>query len=180
MLLLVFDTPEESNKFLVIYNTYGETIYYTIKRFIDDEYLIEDISQEIFIRLARHLDKINLNNAKQAQNYIITATRNYCKNYIRNNTKVVEDSLDLLPPLHTEYDEVLDKIIHNEDISSIAQAVSELDDIYKSVLELKYINEFNNDEISSFLNLRKKTVVTRLYRANIMLRDKLREHFYDK
>lgn len=180
MLLLIFDTPEESNKFLKLYNAYGKTVYYTIKRYIIDEFLIEDISQNIFIRLAGHLDKIDPDQSVQARNYIITATRNYCKNYLRDNNKILEESLDTNLHVNTESDEVLDKIIHNEDISSIAQAVSELNDIYKSVLELKYINEFSNDEIAEFLNIKKKTVAERLYRANIMLRNKLKERFDDK
>lgn len=180
MLVLVFDTPEESIKFIKIYKAYGKTVYYTIKRFISNEYLIEDISQDVFIRLARHLDKINPDNSVQARNYIITATRNYCKNYLRNNNKISEDPLDTNLPLHTEPDEVLSKIIQNEDISTIAQAVSELNDIYKSVLELKYVNEFSNDEIADFLNIKKKTVAERLCRANIMLRNKLRERFDEK
>ncbi len=148
MLLLIFDTPEESNKFLKIYNAYGKTVYYTIKRYISDEYLIKDISQNIFIRIAGHLDKIDLDHPVQAQNYIITATRNYCKNYLRDHNKISETPLDANLSLHPESDEVLNEIIRNEDISSIAQAVSELNDIYKSVLELKYINEFSNDQIA--------------------------------
>ena len=99
---------------------------------------------------------------------------------MRDNNKILEESLDTNLHVNTESDEVLDKIIHNEDISSIAQAVSELNDIYKSVLELKYINEFSNDEIAEFLNIKKKTVAERLYRANIMLRNKLKERFDDK
>lgn len=180
MLLLIFDTPEESNKFLKIYNAYGKTVYYTIKRYISDEYLVEDISQDVFIRLARYLAKINLDHPVQAQNYIISVTRSCCKNYLRDHNKISECPLDADLSLHPGCDEVLSKIIHKEDISSIAQAVSELNDIYKSVLELKYINEFSNDEIADFLNIKKKTVVERLYRANIMLRNKLRERFDDK
>ena len=33
MLILVFDTEEEINKFVALYETYGKTIYYTLKRF---------------------------------------------------------------------------------------------------------------------------------------------------
>ena len=99
---------------------------------------------------------------------------------MRDNNKILEESLDTNLHVNTESDEVLDKIIHNEDISSIAQAVSELNDIYKYKLELKYINEFRNDEIAEFLNIKKKTVAERLYRANIMLRNKLKERFDDK
>ena len=44
---------------------------------IADTYLVADISQDVFIRLAGHLDKINLNRHKQAKNYITIGTGNY-------------------------------------------------------------------------------------------------------
>lgn len=180
MLLLVFDTLEETNKFLKLYNAYGKDVYYMIKNYIHDEYLIEDISQDVFIVLAKHLSKIDPDQPAQAKSYIISIARSRSINYLRDHNKIAEAPLDADLSLHPESDEVLNEIIRNEDISSIAQAVSELNDIYKSVLELKYINEFSNDEIAEFLNIKKKTVVERLYRANIMLRNKLRERFDDK
>lgn len=76
MLLLVFDTEEEKNKFVALYETYGKTIYYTLKRFPIDEYTIEDLSQDIYIKLADHLEKIDMNDLKKTQNYVITVTRN--------------------------------------------------------------------------------------------------------
>lgn len=65
MLLLVFDTEEEKNKFVALYETYGKTIYYTLKRFPIDEYTIEDLSQDIYIKLADHLEKIDMNDLKK-------------------------------------------------------------------------------------------------------------------
>ena len=57
----------------------------------------------------------------------------------------------------------------------LIEEVNKLDDIYKSVLELKYINKFSNDEIASFMKIKKKTVEMRLYRANLILRERLKE-----
>ena len=57
----------------------------------------------------------------------------------------------------------------------LIEDVNKLDDIYKSVLELKYINKFSNDEIASFMKIKKKTVEMRLYRANLILRERLKE-----
>lgn len=57
----------------------------------------------------------------------------------------------------------------------LIEEVNKLDDTYKSVLELKYINEFSNDEIASFLKIKKKAVEMRLYRANLILRARLKE-----
>ena len=47
-------------------------------------------------------------------------------------------------------------------------------------IELKYVNEFTDDEIAAFLKIKKKTVEMRLYRAKKILRMRLGEHEYAK
>lgn len=69
----------------------------------------------------------------------------------------------------------MDYLITKDRNNRLIEEVNKLDDIYKSVLELKYINEFSNDEIASFMKIKKKTVEMRLYRANLILRERLKE-----
>jgi len=175
MLILVFDTPEDRDKFVTIYETYGKTIYYTLCRYNFDEYTKEDLSQDIYIILAEHLDKIDLNDHTRTRNYIITITRNYCSNYLRRRSRHPEDLLDDIPEPPTTLDDILNSLIIKEQIHRLAEEINNLDDIYKSVLELKYIAGFLNDEIASFLKIKKRTVEMRLYRASLLLRKKLKE-----
>lgn len=173
MIILTFDTNEEINKFLLIYERYGRIVFYTIKRFVTDEYIIEDLSQEIYIVIGKNLDKIDLDNHQKTRNYIITITRNYCKNYLRQRNKVKEEPFDDIIDYEKTFEEPAEKYVHKEQINKLAQEINQLDDIYKIVLELKYINEFNDDEIAAFLKIKKKTVQMRLYRAKIILRERL-------
>lgn len=174
-MILVFDTSEDRDKFVILYETYGKTIYYTLSRYNFDEHTKEDLSQDIYIILAVHLDNIDITNHKKTQNYIITITRNCCKNYLRNTNRHPEDFLDEIPEPQTDEDGILDYLITKDRNNRLIEEVNKLDDIYKSVLELKYINEFSNDEIASFMKIKKKTVEMRLYRANLILRERLKE-----
>ena len=45
MLILVFDTSEDRDKFVILYETYGKTIYYTLSRYNFDEHTKEDLSR---------------------------------------------------------------------------------------------------------------------------------------
>ena len=177
MLLLVFDTVEEKNKFIMLYETYGKTIYYTLNRFGLNEHEKEDCSQEIYIIIANHLDNIDINNFKKTQNYIITITRNYCKNYLRSQKKYLEEPLEKFENVHIKAEDILDKIVEEELIQQLAQEIANLNDIYKIVLELKYVNNFSNAEIASILKIKKKTVEMRLYRASQLLRASLKEKY---
>lgn len=173
MLILVFDSEDEKDKFVALYELYGKTIYYTLKRFQIDEHTIEDLSQDIYLKLADHLDKIDMDDSKRTQNYIITVTRNYCVNFLRGYNRKQEELLEDMSLIKNNTGDIEEYIINKEQITQLANEVNRLDDIYKSVLELKYINEFTDDEIAAFLKIKKKTVQMRLYRAKIMLRENL-------
>ena len=178
MLILVFDTEEEKNKFIALYETYGKTVYYTLKRFPIDEHMIEDLSQDIYIKLASHLDNINMNDFKKTQNYVITVTQNYCLSYLRQYSKRQEELSDDMPMVKNDEENIEDYIVNKEQIAWLANEINQLEDIYKSVLELKYVNEFSDDEIATFLKIKKKAVEMRLYRAKKILRKRLGEQGY--
>ena len=175
ILLLTFDTKEDCDKFLQVYETYKKTIYYTLLRFHIDAHTIEDLSQDVWLIIADHLDDLDLANYKRTQNYIITLTRNLCKNYLRSQKQKKEQPLEELEPLSTAPDGILDQLISQERIQRLAKEIRQLDDIYKSVLELKYINNLKNEEIASALVIKKKTVEMRLYRSRSILQNKLKE-----
>lgn len=181
IIFLTFDTKEERDKFVFLYSHYLNTVYYTVTRFVSDPYTIEDLSQDVFLALSKHLDKCDLSNPKQTRNYIITIARNRCKNYLRDSKKVDIDSLD---DLHNKSQDVADidilKIMLKKDTQQkLIEEIQKLNDIYKEVLELKYVAQFSNQEIADFLHIEKKTVEMRLYRANNILRERLRDWYYE-
>lgn len=65
ILFLTFDTPEDTDKFLLLYEKYRKIIYYTLTRFKFDEYTKEDLSHDIYIKLASHLDDIDISDSKK-------------------------------------------------------------------------------------------------------------------
>ena len=176
MIFLVFDTQDECDKFIELFENYKTTIYYTIKRFISDEHTVEDISQEIYIILAKHLDDIDITQTIRTRNYIITITRNYCKNFLRDNSKYTEAPLSDIVSDFSDKAELLSNFVFQEQVERLMNEIKNLDEKYKCVLELKYVNEFSDDEIADFLNISKKNVQMRLYRSKIMLRKKLGEY----
>ena len=173
MIILTFDTPEECDKFIYLYEKYYKVVYYTILRFINDKILAEDILNDIYIRIGENLSKVDMNDPKRCQNFIITISRNYCISYLRKKSKINEEFIEDSNVISGSKNDVLTEIIEKELFDRIMDEVHKLDDKYKAVMELKYINGFEDDEIAKFLCLKKKTVQMRLYRAKIMLRKKL-------
>ncbi len=88
----------------------------------------------------KHMEKrfiTDLTDYNNARNYIITVTRNYCSNYLHRENRHPEDFPDEIPKPQIDLDEILDTLIIKEQINQLAKEIHKLDDIYKSVLELK-------------------------------------------
>lgn len=117
---------------------------------------------------------------KKTQNYVITVTRNYCVSFLRQDRRSQEDLFENISMVKNDEEDIEDYVINKEQIAWLASEINQLDDIYKAVLELKYVNEFTDDEIATFLKIKKKTVQMRLYRAKIMLRKRLGEQGYER
>ncbi|MBR4606017.1 MAG: sigma-70 family RNA polymerase sigma factor [Lachnospiraceae bacterium] len=177
MFVLTFESPEDENKFLTIYEKFSKTVYYTLKRFNFDPHTIEDLSQDVYLVLSTHLNDIDLTDPKRAQNYIITITRNISKNHIealkRQPYTVCDVSSDLLQNQLSYTDHVLDSLILDEQIRLIKEEINKLDKKYKIVLELKYLGHLSNSEIASILKIKKKTVEMQLYRAKQLLYERI-------
>lgn len=178
-IFFTFDTKEETDKFLYIYEKHLKTIYYTIKRFTNDAFAVEDLSQDVLIKIAENLSHIDINLPQQTRNYVITITRNHCKNYLRAQAKIKEESLEEWNETHvltdSDSDDILSLVIKKDFQKILVDEIGNLSDIYQTVLELKYFAGFSNSEIAQFLNIGKKTVEMRLYRANKILQEKLKD-----
>lgn len=176
MILFVFDTREECDKFTILYEKYRKIVLYTISLFVKDKFTAEDLLQEIYMRIGKNLQKIDLSDEKRSRNYIITIARNHCRSYLARQNKTEEEPIEDIDEADSLQDDVLDNLIHQECFNHLVTAIEKLEEHYKSVLELKYIMGLSDGEIADFLQIQKKTVQMRLYRAKNKLRKEVCNH----
>lgn len=175
MIIMVFDTKEEADKFTRIYDQYKEIIYYTVRRFTVNEADIEDYLQDIYIIIGENLDNIDESNQRKTQNYLITITRNYCVSQWRKAKKRQEkEYLDELN-FNAEKENPINIIVKNETYSQVKQALDQLDVKYRAALELRYVNGLDDDTIARILNISKKNVQLHVFRAKRMVRSYIEE-----
>lgn len=175
MILMVFDTFEEADKFTKIYVKYKKMIYYTIKQFTNNGNNIEDYIHDIYILIAKNMDNINLDNEKKTQNYLITITRNYCISHWRKNKNVHEEEYVETMELSNEDDDPLNIVVKHEVYGLMKRAIDKLDIKYRAALELKYLKGLSDDDIASILNITKKNAQIRVFRAKILVRSYMEE-----
>ncbi len=151
MLILSFN---DNDSFEKIYNRYVRLMYSCAYDILDDKQLAEDAVQEAFIRLSKHLDRLDKEDTNRNINFVYTITKHIAIN-IYNKRKRADIPLEHIEPKE-EY------IAENYMLSNAMEALSEDE---RNVLVLKYVHGFSQKEIAKLLNINQSAAGVRIKRA---------------
>jgi RNA polymerase sigma-70 factor (ECF subfamily) len=136
---------------------------------------IEDISQEVFIKVFHHLPAFRFESKLStwiARIAYHTAVNQLDKQKRRRGDRDLS-GLENADPGSDGPAEMLDK----KDISAgLQRLIKQLPEQYRLVLTLYHFNEFSYEEIVQITGLPEGTVKTHLFRARKMLKEKLETH----
>lgn len=138
---------------------------------------IEDITQEVFIRVYRFLDQFT--KAKfSTWLYKITlnVTRDFARKRQSNLRKVFKIQQDFR---NDDYPETEAEVIRNEEDRMLHLAIQKLDEKYRVPIVLFYFHEKKYEEIADIMSISLSTVKTRILRGKTMLK-KVIEEFKEK
>src|SRR5699024_3875348 len=123
-----------------------------------------DIVQETFIKVYRNIDRYDV--SKPFKPWFYTILLNESRRYMKkqNNEPIAIESEELINYLHEQHE------IKVADFAELDEAFSQLSDMHRTVLVLKYMNEFTEKEIAQMLNENVNTIKSRLYKARQRMR----------
>lgn len=156
--------------FAEIVSRYKKLVYSVVYNMINDKQDINDISQEVFIRLYKSMDKYNPE--YKFSTWTVRITTNYCLDVLRKK-KVESVPIDEAIGLAGSEDTPEVQYISKERSERIRQAVASLPDKYRVPIILFHQNGLSYEEITKVLNEPMSIIKNRLYRARLLLRDKL-------
>lgn len=126
---------------------------------------VEDIVQDVFLKYIGYIKTGNYFNSEEHEKcWIIRVTMNLCCNAV--NTAKIKKTLPLNECFYMEVK------ITNENI--LIEAMRKLEDKYRIVFEMFYLDGFTVNEISKILEISDANVKTRLKRARIKIRELVR------
>ena len=160
------------NAFAFLVNRYQKLVVHIAGRIIQRQDELEDVCQEVFINVFRHLGKYR--NESKLSTWIATIAYNTSINYLRKHKKWDEvnpdDSMALrnLTDFRTESYETTD--LHKY----VREQIEMLPVHYRTVLTLFHLEEFSYQEIEQITGMPEGTVKSYLFRAKALLREKLK------
>lgn len=143
---------------------------------------VEDMAQEVFIRVYRSLPKFKFD--ASVFSWIYKITLNLCIDEIRKRKirKIVSlDFLteDVLEKNKESKDHLLpsDILLGDERRSIIRSALDRLSPEHKDILILREYQDLSYNEIAETLHLTLEAVKSRIFRARVELKEYLRDYF---
>lgn len=182
--LLIRRLRERDEKaFREIVELYGDLVFNLTYRMLGNREEAEDLAQEVFISVFKHIDKFRGDSKFTTWLYRITA--NHCKNRIKYLSRRHDRR-------RSEYDETLhqqgveagltapsrvarpDKHLEGVQLERLMQVcLAELESDQRILIVLRDIEELSYGEICNITNLPEGTVKSRLHRARAALRKKI-------
>jgi RNA polymerase sigma-70 factor (ECF subfamily) len=161
---------EDTSAFSVLVDRYKVRLLNLIYRMLQDKEEAEDILQETFLRVYRERQSYDPTYAFST--WIYTITLNLCRNELKKRKRFKFFGIDLIKN-NREY---ASQQVRNSDClgSTLENAIRALPVKYRTVFLLRDVNQLPYEEISQSLEIPMGTVKSRVNRARLMLRNRLR------
>lgn len=159
-----------------IMEQFGESMKRFIFTYVKSKTQMDDIFQEVMIKVYKKIDTIQ--DPDKLKNWLYKITANTCKDYLRSpihRLLVWKDDIEKKSMDTPEQRAILD-----EQKKMVIRTILDLPVKYREVLILQYYQEFSIQEISDLLNVNPSTVRTRILRAKEKLKVMLKEDYLDE
>ena len=156
---------DDSDKYKLeqIYEKYKNRMFVTACRVLSDIHKAEDAVHDSIIAISRHLDKIGDIDSVATASYVIKAVKNTALNQYKKSLNEVPSEISEDEMISDE--NTLENICTRENFRRVVDAIMSLDETYRDVLSLYYLNELSISQIADLLSRKENTVKQQLARG---------------
>ena len=156
-------SPSDKEKLRLLYDRYKNRMYITACKVLGDPQRAEDAVHDAFIAVSKNLGRIDDIDSVSTASYMMKAARSRALNIIRIGLPEKETDLDEAQAKADE--DLLDEICRKESYNEIVSAILALEERYRDVLTLYYLNDLSVSEIASLQGVKENTVRQQLFRG---------------
>lgn len=150
--LALIDCEEDRDKFELIYKKYKKIMFYIAKDILQNNHNAEDAVSLSFLKIIKHLDKINEINCNKTKSFIVIIVKNTSIDLYRKIKKEKEH----IDSIEEKYE--LFENIEFEVENSVQEAILKLPSKYRDILFLRYCHQLEYDEISKVIDIKQSTI----------------------
>lgn len=175
----------DEDAFVELVQLYQHKVFNVVVRIVGDRAEAEDVAQEVFVSIFKHVDgfrgdakfstwvyRIATNTARNRIKYLARRSHKYHQNYEDSPDTVKEEN-----PLSGQLDQPEEKAMGKELEVIIKDGLAELNDIHRTIIVLRDIEHLSYAEIAEVVELPEGTVKSRLFRARAALKSYVQERY---
>ena len=159
--LTALETDAERQRFTKIYEQYHVRLEKVAMHILADQTDAEDAAQNTFMQIIRHFEKISEISCEELPFWIISIVKNEAFMILRRKRKLV--------PLE-DWDSIENAVSDVTEYAELVELFARFPDTYRSVLEMKYLLGYSDQEIAKHLGISETAVSTRASRGRALLR----------
>jgi RNA polymerase sigma-70 factor (ECF subfamily) len=181
-LVTQFLAGEHPSSFEGLVKRYSKLVGTIALGIVKDIEAAKDVTQEVFVKVHRSLG--TLANPHKFKSWLYGITRTTSIDWIRSQKKnkvsldELEDKGVTLQESSLHETNPLNLLEEEENRSKIRQEILNLPEKYREIILLKHIQNYSYKEICQELEITQSAVETRLFRARILLKGRLK-HFVE-
>lgn len=149
---------------------FGKQVHKLAYYYVRDKHLVEDICQEVFIKVYNNLEKFR--NESGYYTWIYRITVNLCKDYLKSAAFKRFVAAGLVDDWYHSAMRT-NKLFEEVDGGEIFSMVMDLPKKYRVPISLHYFDGFSVSEIADIMRISESNVKVRLHRGRKMLKELL-------
>ncbi len=150
--------------FRELYEAYSKAMYNICLRMTGHAADAEDVLQEAFVQVFKNLEKLTTDSSLTA--WIKRIVVNHCLSYLRKKKVYFEEVGEMDAPEEA----VVDEGAYAFTVSAVKEAIGQLPDGYRTVLNLYIFEAYSHREIAEMLGISESTAKTQFMRAKERVR----------
>ena len=159
--------------FKILVKQYEKLVTYMVSRLVQNNEDAQDICQEVFLKVYRHLGSFKFQS--KLSTWIAQIAYGTAINHLKKTSgkKNLTDDIADFENYHRTTDDPETILTKKNNAAFIQQQVEKLPVHYRTVLTLYHLNEFSYLEIEEITGMPEGTVKNYLFRARKLLKEKL-------
>lgn len=161
--LSLIETNNDKSKFEIIYLAYRRLMYNRAYRILRNQRDAEDAVHDSFLKIIKHLKKINEPKCPQTRSFVVIVCENTSKDLLKSKTRRPQSELD------ETIGSFVPEIENFTDSDAISTAIAMLPDKYRDLILLKYDTGLSEHEIAELFSMSFENVKKTIQRAKTKL-----------
>ena len=166
--ILIIEDDDDREFMTWLFQNYNRLMYREIFQLVQNVWVTEDLIQDVLVSLIDKVKELRLKDERHLVNYIITASKNKAKNYLRDTrietTVPFDEQVDYPDPANNR-EEMERYLVERHNLSGLAHIWSKMDARSRSLLRGYYILGKTTAEIGVELGIKPESVRMALTRA---------------